>query len=100
MSDDAAASRVNGTTPTADQLEADLERQRQELASTVDALQAKLDVKARARHKAEDLRVKAENLRARATDEQGRPRPELVAAGVAALALLAGLVALRSRRPS
>ncbi len=92
MSDN-AASRVNGTTPTADQLEADLARQREELASTVDALQAKLDVKSRARHKAEDLKE-------RATDHRGRPRPEVIAAAVAVVALVGGLIALRTRRHS
>lgn len=86
----AAGSRVNGTTPTADQLEADIERQRHELASTVDALQARLDVKARTRDKAHELRD-------RATDARGRPRPQVVAAGVAVLVLVAGLVALRVR---
>jgi MYXO-CTERM domain-containing protein len=84
-----AESRANGTTP--EQIEADIERQRDELASTVDALQARLDVKARARHKADDLR-------ARATTSQGRPRPELIGGAVAVLAVLGGLVALRRRR--
>lgn len=86
-----AGSHVNGTTPTADQLEADIERQRDELASTVDALQARLDVKARTKHKADELRD-------RATDDRGRPRPEVVVAGVAVLVLVGGLVALRALR--
>ena len=45
---------VNGTSP--DELERNIEQQREELAKTIDALQAKFDVKSRAQHKAEDLR--------------------------------------------
>ena len=82
-------SRANGTSP--EQIEADIERQREQLASTVDALQARLDVKSRAKHKATELRD-------RATDDRGRPRPPVVAAGVGVLALIGGLVALRVRR--
>ena len=74
---------TNGTSP--DEIEADIERQREELAATVTQLQSKLDVKTRARHKAADLRD-------RATTESGRPRPELVAGAVAALAVVGLLV--------
>ncbi len=74
----------------AEQLEADIERQRDELATTVDALQARLDVKARAKHKAADVRD-------RATTDQGRPRPEVVAAAAAGVLAVVGLVVLRRR---
>ena len=80
---------VNGNDPA--QIEADIERQRDELASTVDALQARLDVKTRAKHKAEDLRD-------RATTSSGRPRPEVLGAAGLAVAVVVGLVALRRRR--
>ena len=79
---------TNGTSP--DEIEADIERQREELAATVTQLQSKLDVKTRARHKAPDLRD-------RATTESGRPRPELVAGAVAALAVVGLLVWRRTR---
>ena len=79
---------TNGTSP--DEIEADIERQREELAATVSQLQSKLDVKTRARHKAADLRD-------RATTESGRPRPELVAGAVAALAVVGLLVWRRTR---
>lgn len=72
-------------------LEADITRQRDELAVTVAELQAKLDVKARAQEKALELRD-------RATDEDGRPRPEYVAGAGALVALLLGLIALKVRR--
>ena len=56
-------------------IEAEVIRQREELARTVDALSHqlshKLDVKARARDKVSDLR-------AAATTDRGRPRPELL----------------------
>lgn len=77
-------------TTIAEQLEADIERQREELATTVDALQAKLDVKARAKHKVEDVRD-------RATDDRGRPRPQVVAVAAAVLVAAVGLVVLRRR---
>lgn len=80
--------RVNGTTP--EQIEADIARQREELAATVNALQARLDVKARAR-------ARATELRARATTPEGRPRPA-VAAGAAALVVLVGVVLWRKHR--
>ena len=79
---------TNGTSP--DEIEADIERQREELAATVTQLQSKLDVKTRAQHKAADLRD-------RATTESGRPRPELVAGAVAALAVVGLLVWRRTR---
>lgn len=81
-------SRANGTSP--DQLEADVARQREELADTVDALHAKLDVKTRATDRAHELVD-------RATTDSGKPRPQVVAAAVATLALVGGLVVLRVR---
>ena len=75
---------------TPDQIEADIERQRDELAATVTELQARLDVKARARDKAEELKQ-------RATTDSGKPRPELAAAAVTVVALV-GVVLWRRRR--
>ncbi|ABL80456.1 MULTISPECIES: DUF3618 domain-containing protein [unclassified Nocardioides] len=79
----------NGTSPQ--RLEADIARQREDLATTVDQLHAKLDVKARAQDKAHELKD-------RATTADGRPRPDLTAAAVAAVVLAAGLLAWRRRR--
>lgn len=77
------------STPEADRLAAEIERQRQQLADTVDALQHKLDVKAQAKHK-------ASHLRDRATTASGKPRAELMGALFFG-ALLIGLVAWRRR---
>jgi hypothetical protein len=65
-----------GTTPQ--QIRADIARQREELAATIDQLHAKLDVKARM------------------TTPSGRPRPELLTA-VAVVVLTAGLLVWRRR---
>lgn len=82
-------SRVNGTTP--DQIEADIERQRDELAATVSELQARLDVKARAK-------AKGAELRDRATTDTGRPKPQLAAAAATVVALLVGGAVVWRRR--
>jgi hypothetical protein len=66
-------------------IEADIIRQREELARTVDALSEKLDVKTRAEHKVADLKDAA-------TTDSGRPRPALVLAAGAAVAGAALLV--------
>lgn len=78
----------NGTSP--DEIEADIARQRDELAATVTQLQAKLDVKTRAQHKAVELRD-------RATTDTGAPRPEVIAAA-AGVVLLVGLLIWRRTR--
>jgi hypothetical protein len=78
-----------GTTPA--EIEADIARQREELATTVTQLQAKLDVKARARHKAHDLRD-------RTMTATGRPRPDLVVAVIVGAFLVGGLLLWRRRR--
>jgi hypothetical protein len=82
-------SNVNGSSPEA--IEAEIERQREELADTVSALQERLDVKTRAKDKAAELKD-------RATTDTGKPRPELVAVGLATAAGLVALVVWRSRR--
>jgi hypothetical protein len=74
-------SGVNGTTP--DEIEADIARQREELAATVTEIHARLDVKAR-------TRAKAAELRGRATTPDGKPDPRVVAAAVA-IVVLAGV---------
>ena len=84
-----SGSNVNGSSPEA--IEADIERQREELADTVSALQERLDVKTRAKEKASELRD-------RATTDTGKPRPELAALAVAAVAGVVGLVVWRRRR--
>jgi MYXO-CTERM domain-containing protein len=76
---------------TPEQIEADIERQRDELAATVTQLHARLDVKARARHKVNELKD-------RATTDTGGPRPDVAAVAVLAVVALVGLVVWRARR--
>ncbi len=80
----------SNSSPTPEEIEADIARQREQLADTVDALQDKLDVKSRAQAKAHDVQQ-------RVTDSRGRPRTDLVAAAVTgALVFTGGLVWLRA----
>jgi hypothetical protein len=76
----------NGASPEI--LEADIARQRDQLAATVDELHHRLDVKARAREK-------VALVKDRATTDTGKPRPELSVAILAATAAVAGLVIWR-----
>jgi MYXO-CTERM domain-containing protein len=76
---------------TPEEIQADIERQREQLAQTVDELGHKLDVKAQTKQKVADVRD-------RATTDDGKPRPEVLGAA-AALVLGLGLVVwLRRRR--
>ena len=83
---------TNGSNPAQDPdaIREDIERTRADLADTVDALHAKVDVK----HRAE---VKAHELKDRATTSTGKPRPELVGGVAAAVLLAVGLVWWRRR---
>jgi len=75
---------------TPDQIEADIEVQRDQLAGTIDALSAKLDVKSQAS-------AKMAEVRDRATTDTGRPRPVLIAAGVGVVAVVVLVVWWRRR---
>ncbi len=92
---------TTGDNPSPEEIEADIERQREQLAETVDALTAKLDVKQQAQHKVEDVKQQAQHkvadVKDRATTDDGKPRPEVIAAGVAVLVLVV-LIMRRRRR--
>lgn len=90
-----------------ERLERDAAGTRADLADTVDALTAKLDVKSGAKHGADAQLAKAQHavadVRRTATDRDGRPLPQVWVAGVT-LAMVVGVPllvgALRSRRSS
>jgi ElaB/YqjD/DUF883 family membrane-anchored ribosome-binding protein len=115
-SQEATAQHTANGSPDIDELQSQIEQTREELAETVDALGAKLDVKSRAKAKVssttEQARAGVEVGRDRvvqvtskavnaATDDNGRPTPPVIvavsAAGVTAL-IVTGLVVWRRRR--
>lgn len=75
---------------TPEQIQADIERQREALAATVDELTGKLDVKSRAGEKAAELKD-------RATTDDGKPRPEVLGAAAGAVVVVVLLVWWRRR---
>jgi len=70
--------------------EREVERNREQLAQTVDALQDKLDVKSKAQ-------ARLRETKERATTDDGRPRPVVLAGAAAVLAGVVGLVWWRRR---
>jgi hypothetical protein len=72
-----------------ERLQRDIARQREALADTVDALSRRLDVK----HRAEEaVQERASHLREAVTTDEGKPRPDLLAAGAAVVAGVALLL--------
>jgi uncharacterized protein YjbJ (UPF0337 family) len=85
-------STADGSAPsTPAEIQADIDRQREQLAQTVDALGHKLDVKSQAQ-------AKVAQVKDRATTDTGKPRPEVVAAGVVSVAAVVALIWWRRRR--
>ncbi len=76
---------------TPEEIQAEVEAQRQRLASTVDDLAAKLDVKSQAQDKVASIKDSA-------TTDNGKPRPEVVAAAVSLVAMAVVLVWWRRSR--
>lgn len=104
-----------GGDPNIEQIQADIEHTREELGATVDALTAKLDVKTRTKAKLADTKDQAattlhqaqekathlgRSAQDAATDDQGKPKPAVVAAATAVLVILGALVAWTTRRRS
>jgi hypothetical protein len=75
---------------TPEDIEFEIEQKREQLAETVDLLAHKLDVKAQASAKVDDLKD-------RATTSEGKPRPELLGAAAGAVVLIGLLVWWRRR---
>jgi hypothetical protein len=95
-----------------DEIQADIDRTREHLGQTVEALSDKFDVKGRARHKVADVRetvvdqasaarAKGSDLAAKAkdaaTDHEGNVKPVVPSAAVVVLGLVV-LAAVRWRR--
>jgi prefoldin subunit 5 len=77
-----------------EELEAQIEEQREQLAGTIDALAAKLDVKTQAQTKVAEAK---ETAKQRTTTAEGKPRPELLAAGAALVVVVVAIIWWRKR---
>ena len=77
-------------TQTPEEIQADIERQREQLAQTVDELGHKLDVKAQTKER-------VALVKDRATTAEGKPRPEVIGGAVAVVVGLGLLIWLRRR---
>jgi len=75
---------------TPEEIQAEIEQQREQLAGTLDALSAKLDVKSQAQ-------AKVAEVKGRATDASGRPRPQVLAAAAVVVVVVAVVVWRRAR---
>ncbi len=75
---------------TPEQIDAEIEAQRDQLAQTVDQLAARLDVTSRAR-------ASLAEAKRRATTDDGKPRPEVIAAAGSLAAMITVLVVWRLR---
>ena len=91
---------LSGEPQTPEQIEAEIEVQREQLAETIDALSARLDVKSQAQAKVEEVKQTAQQkvtqvthtaqtkvgaAQARVGSASGSPRPELLAFAVTVL---------------
>jgi hypothetical protein len=83
---------VSGQTP--EELQEQVEQQREQLAGTIDALTAKLDVKSQAQAKVTEVKDAA---RHRTTTPEGKPRPEALAAAAALVVAVVAIVWWRKR---
>ena len=77
-----------------EELESQIVEQREQLAGTIDALAAKLDVKSQAQAKVAEAK---ETAKERTTTPEGKPRPELLAAGAALVVVVVAIVWWRKR---
>jgi MYXO-CTERM domain-containing protein len=76
---------------TPEEIQSNIERQREQLAQTVDQLGHKLDVKAQ-------TKAKVDEVRHRATTDDGKPRPEVLGVAAAVVLGIGLLIWLRRRR--
>jgi hypothetical protein len=87
---------------TPEEIQADIERQREQLAQTVDQLGHKLDVKAQTKAKVDDVKVqtkaKVAEVKDLSTTDEGKPRPEVLGAAAAVVVGVALLIWFRRRR--
>ena len=87
---------------TPEEIQTDIEQQREQLAQTVDQLGHKLDVKAQGKAKVEDVKAQTQakiaEVRDISTTDEGKPRPEVFGAAAAVVVGVAMIIWLRRRR--
>jgi hypothetical protein len=83
---------MTGQSP--DEIQAEIEQRREQLAGTLDALSAKLDVKSQAQAKVAEVKA---DVKDRTTDDSGRPRAELLVFGATVVVVAAVLMWWRRR---
>lgn len=87
---------------TPEEIQEDIEQQREQLAQTVDQLGHKLDVKAQGKAKIEDVKAQTQAKLAEAKDmsttDDGKPRPEVIGAVAAVVVGIGMIIWLRRRR--
>ena len=82
------------TSQSPEEIQAEIEQQREQLAGTLDALSAKLDVKAQTQAKVAEVKG---TVKDRATTDTGRPRTEILLVGAAVVVAAVALVVWRRR---
>lgn len=95
MSDANSNDTVGDADPDIEAVQRDIEQTRERLAETVDQLQAKFDVKARATAGAQDAKQRALT---KVVDSEGRPRPAALTAAGAVVAGVLAVVAVKMWR--
>ena len=87
---------------TPEEIQEDIEQQREQLAQTVDQLGHKLDVKAQSKAKVEDVKAQTQakiaEVKDLSTTDEGKPRPEVLGAAAAVVVGVAMIIWLRRRR--
>jgi len=87
---------------TPEEIQEDIEQQREQLAQTVDQLGHKLDVKAQGKAKIEDVKAQTQakiaEVKDMSTTDEGKPRPEVLGAAVAVVVGVAMIIWLRRHR--
>ena len=82
------------TSQTPEEIQAEIEQKREQLAGTLDALSAKLDVKTQAQAKVAEVK---EQVKDRTTTDDGRPRTEVLLVGATIVVVAVALVWWRRR---
>ena len=81
-----------------DEIQTDIDQTRQQLGETVEALSAKLDVKAQARQKVDDTKARVVGTAQSARQKAGQVGPAVPALAFLAIAAVVGIIIWRRRR--